>query len=392
MWASADQTRLAYLRFNQARLRATLYSGIEDWLAADEIGNPEDLGKRVVLPSSYIGGPRHQQQQYQDAMAIARFFKKIDLFITMTANPKWPEITRELFPGQTSYDRPDIVARVFRLKKDELINDIYKHHIFGRVVAYVYVIEFQKRGLPHAHLLVVLHASDQLRTSSDIDSCICAQWPDPVRQPLLFDTIKSTMIHGPCGNINPSAPCMQNGRCTKGYPKPFQNSTSTTDDGYPSYARPNDGRSYSLFVSGIGDVLLNNTWIVPFNPFLSAKFDCHINVESVATFRTIKYCFKYIHKGPDRATVEYDRDEIKKHIDGRYIGAPEGIWRILHFEVHKRVPSIERLQVYVLLFTVRKSFLNHCERSIFPVNTWSYSTQTNPFSPLCVVHQRSVLR
>jgi len=57
MWASADQTRLSFLRFNQERLRATLYSGLQDWLSADKIGSAQDLGKRVVLPSSYIGRP-----------------------------------------------------------------------------------------------------------------------------------------------------------------------------------------------------------------------------------------------------------------------------------------------------------------------------------------------
>ena len=199
-WASADQTRLSYLRFNQGRLRATLYSGLEDWLRADEIGNPQDLGRRAVLPSSYIGGPRHQQQRYQDAMAIARHFRKIDLFITMTANPNWDEVTRELFPGQTSYDRPDLVAHIFRQKKQELMDNIYKREVFGRAPAYVYVIEFQKHGLPHVHLLVILDEVSCLYTPADINSCISAQWPDPDTQPLLFDTVKSTMVYGPCGN------------------------------------------------------------------------------------------------------------------------------------------------------------------------------------------------
>jgi hypothetical protein len=62
MWASADQTCISYLRFNQGRLRATLYSGLEDWLRANEIENPQDLNQRTVLPSSYIGSLRHQQQ------------------------------------------------------------------------------------------------------------------------------------------------------------------------------------------------------------------------------------------------------------------------------------------------------------------------------------------
>ena len=348
MWASADQTRLAFLRFNQGRLRASLYSGLQDWLTSDDIGSANDLGQRVVLPSSYIGGPRHQQQRYQDAMAIARFFKHIDLFITMTANPNWIEITRELYPGQTSYDRPNLVARVFKLKRDQLLDDIYNKQIFGRVLTYVYVIEFQKRGLSHMHLLVVLEHNSQLRTPAEIDSCISAQWPDPDNDPLLFDTIKSSMVHGPCGILNPSSPCMQDGRCTKRYPMAFQQNTTTTDDGYPSYARPNDGRTFPVTVTGVGNVNVDNQWIVPYNPYITRKFHCHMNVESVATFCTIKYCFKYLHKGPDRATLEYERDEIKQYIDGRYIGAPEGIWRILHFDVHKHLPSIERLQVCIL--------------------------------------------
>jgi hypothetical protein len=344
MWASADQTRLSYLRTSQAELRATLYNGLEDLMSGEEIGNPKDVGQRVVLPSSYIGGPRHQQQRYQDAMTIARFFKKIDLFITMTANPNWEEITRELLPGQTSYDRPDLIARVFKQKKQELMDDIYKKQIFGHVPAYIYVVEFQKRGLPHVHLLIVLGGDSRLRTPRDVDSCISAQWPDPDVQPMLFDTVRSTMIHGPCGSINPSAVCMENGQCTKGYPKAFQHETSTADDGYPLYARPDDGRSFPVKVKGT-TVHIDNQWIVPYNPYLSAKFHCHINVESVATFRTVKYCFKYIHKGPDRATLEYEHDEIKQYIDGRYIGAPEAIWRILHFDVHKQIPTVERLQV-----------------------------------------------
>jgi hypothetical protein len=311
MWASADQTRLAFLWFNQGHLQATLYSGLEDWLRPDKIGNPQDLGQWVVLLLSYIGGPRHQQQQYQDAMAIARFYKKIDLFITMTANPSWPKITRELFPGQTSYDCPNLVARVFKLKKQELIDDIYKRNILGRAPAYVYVIEFQKRGLSHVHLLVVLEQNCQLCTLADINTCISAQWPDPETQPSLFETVKMTMVYRPCGNFNLSAPCMKDGQCTKGYSKPFQEHTSIAEDGYPLYAHPDDGRSFPVTVSRTGTVYIDNRWIVSYNPYISAKFHCHTNVESVATFRTIKYCFKYIHKGPDRATLEYEHDEIK---------------------------------------------------------------------------------
>ena len=108
------------------------------------------------------------------------------------------------------------------MKKEDLIDDIYKKHIFGHVAAYIYVIEFQKRGLPHVHLLVILADNHHVRTPADIDSCISTQWPDQLTQPLLLNTTKSTMVHGPCRHLNRSASCMEHGHCTKRYPKPFQ--------------------------------------------------------------------------------------------------------------------------------------------------------------------------
>lgn len=293
MWASAEQNRLNYLRMNQRKLRASVYSGLEDAINATD-GNIDlgQLGQRYILPSSYTGSPRHMQQRYQDAMAIARFFGKVDLFITVTANPKWPEITRELLPGQTAFDRPDLVARVFHMKKQAILKEIYENGIFGMAVAYVWVDEFQKRGIPHMHLLVVLAEPHKLLSVTDVDSVIRATWPDPETEPLLFETVKKCMIHGPCGTLNPHSVCMENGKCTKFYPKAFQPHTTIDHDGYPLYARPDDGHSYK-----VGDHFIDNRFIIPHNPYLSAKYDCHINVECAATVRSIKYIFKYMHKG-----------------------------------------------------------------------------------------------
>jgi len=66
---------------------------------------------------------------FQDSMAIARYFKKIDLFITVTANPHWVEVQRELLPGQDPSDRPDLIARIFQLKKEAILRDIIKNGI-----------------------------------------------------------------------------------------------------------------------------------------------------------------------------------------------------------------------------------------------------------------------
>ena len=180
MFASIDQSRLLWFRLNQPTIQACLYSGLEDAAAqGDDEVDLHTLGQRFILPSSYIGGPRHMQQHFQDSMAIARYFGQVDIFMTVTTNPLWPEIMRELLPGQTAYDRPDLVLRVFQMKKKAIIDFIYKHGIFGSAVAYVYTIEFQKRGLPHIHILIFLKEPYKLHTAEAIDSCIWAQWPDP---------------------------------------------------------------------------------------------------------------------------------------------------------------------------------------------------------------------
>jgi len=83
------------------------------------------------------------QKHFQDSIAIVQFFSKPTFFITFTANPKWREITENLFPGQTAADRPDLVARVFQLKVRELIK-VLKSGIFGPYAGHVMTIEYQK--------------------------------------------------------------------------------------------------------------------------------------------------------------------------------------------------------------------------------------------------------
>jgi len=106
-------------------------------------------------------------------MAICRYFHKPDLFLTMTTNPKWPEIFHSLFPGQTATDRPDIVSRVFEQKKKVFLK-LIDNSFFGITIAHIHTIEFQKRGLPHIHLLIFLHSQDCIGDSYYINSMISA--------------------------------------------------------------------------------------------------------------------------------------------------------------------------------------------------------------------------
>jgi hypothetical protein len=149
-----DDGRLCWMRNNQTKLRAETYAGFADALRANTALS--QVGLPVVLPSTFIGGPRYMAECYQDAMAIVRQFGSPDLFVTFTCNPEWPEIKDAILENQIPNDRPDIVARVFRLKLKSLLDDLTKKSVLGKVVAHMHVIEFQKRGLPHAHILVCL--------------------------------------------------------------------------------------------------------------------------------------------------------------------------------------------------------------------------------------------
>ncbi|GFT90933.1 ATP-dependent DNA helicase [Trichonephila clavipes] len=156
------------------------------------------------------------QEYIQDALIFVREYGRPCLFITFTCNPKWPEITSLLLPGQNSIHRHDITARVFRQKLKSLISFITKSHVFGPTRCWMYSVEWQKRGLPHAHILVWF--IDKIRPE-EIDSIISAEIPDPSTDQLLFDIVTTNMIHGPCGTLNSSSPCMADGKCTKNFLK-----------------------------------------------------------------------------------------------------------------------------------------------------------------------------
>ena len=104
----------------------------------------------------------------------------------MTCNPTWKEIEDMLLPGQKAEDRPDLVSRVFQLKLQQFEEEMYKDGIFGARIANMRVIEFQKRGLPHAHLLIILQNRDAITCAQQVDQIVSAEIPphfESIRDP-----------------------------------------------------------------------------------------------------------------------------------------------------------------------------------------------------------------
>ena len=181
-----ENNRINYFQQHQKDFRVECYQGLLDHVinsasnVSQNFEKKERLGNLFILPATYTGSPRYMQQHYQDAMAIVRNIGRTDLFITMTCNPKWKELKEVLkkFPiGTTSIDIPNITVRLFHTKFLDLLADITENEIFGPVLAHVYTIEFQKRGLPHVHLLVTLHPNNKLLTPEAINRHISAELP-----------------------------------------------------------------------------------------------------------------------------------------------------------------------------------------------------------------------
>lgn len=353
MYAKIESERLRYIRFNQAKLRAEEYIHLRDAINNNIDSNLDinNIGQAYILPSSYTGSPRHMHEYIQDAMTFVRAYGRPELFITFTCNPKWEEIKKLLLPGQSALHRHDITARIFRQKFKSLIDFIVKHHVFGETRCWMYSVEWQKRGLPHAHILIWL--VEKIRPEQ-IDNIISAEIPDHNTDPELFEIVKSNMIHGPCGDLNPSSPCMDNGKCTKRFPKDLLSDTITGVDGYPLYRRrsqENGGNTFMLERTDC-EIEIDNRWVVPYSPLLSKTYKAHINVEFCSSVKSIKYICKYVHKGSDMAVFEVQNlqnqyDEISRYQMGRYISSNEAVWRILSFPIHERDPTVIHLAIHL---------------------------------------------
>ncbi|VDL83924.1 unnamed protein product, partial [Nippostrongylus brasiliensis] len=344
-YVKIEQNRLNYYRTHQKELRLDTYRGLADYVGQEGRDVTGPPGRRIVLGSTFKGGPRNMQQNYQDAMAIVARHGKPDIFLTMTCNPQWSEISENLLPGQSPENRPDLTTRIFNLKLRQLCHDLFKRHILGEVQAYVMVTEFQKRGLPHCHMLLILKNDFKPRIGSEVDTFCCGEVPNAQEEPELFEAVKKFMVHRRCGASDPNSPCMRDGHCSKKFPKELRNATSVHFDGYPELRRRGQ-----YFIS-IDENEYGDQWIVPYNPYLLLKYNSHINVEICGMITAVKYLYKYVYKGTDRARIRIGNnesvDEIKQYLNARYVCPPEAAHRIFGYDLDDSSHSVVRLAVHL---------------------------------------------
>lgn len=195
------------------------------------------------------------------------------------------------------------------------MNLITKSKIFGSVKCFMYSIECHKRSLPHVHILIWLE--NKIRPD-DIDSLICAEIPDPIQDPVLYEIEKIWyMAHV----FNTDSKCISNGKCTKKFPKHFTTITITGEDGYSNNRRCMKCGEFNVKINCNGvSTDIGSQWVVSHNPGLLKLFDVHINIEHCSSIKAIKYIWKYINTGSDQAIFAVEnqsKDEITAYQYGR---------------------------------------------------------------------------
>ncbi|XP_070001980.1 uncharacterized protein LOC142166103 [Nicotiana tabacum] len=118
---------------------------------------------------------------------------------------------------------------------------------------------------------------------------------------------------------------------------------------YPIYRRRNTGKSVK-----VRKQFLDNSWVVPYNPYLLCKYNCHINVEVCSDTKVVKYIYKYICKGHDKISFDLHEDntniqidEIKEYQSARWVSPPEAMWRLFAFHISEMTPSVYHLPLHL---------------------------------------------
>ena len=300
-----------------------------------------------------MDSPRYLRQREQDALAIVRQIGPPDVFITLTMDPKHPDVLAayDKFNVRDDTDSASIVARVFELQKKKLMQLLIKQDVFGQVVAHVHCIEFQFRGTPHMHLLLFLNDSNEPKCAADYNRFCTVAIPGD-SQPELRELVLKYHVHGPCGHFNPKARCMNDGECRFGYPKSYCPETyNRSHDGRPMMHRrsPNDGGGTGQVTRGRKTIAVTEEWTSEYNPFLLMMFRCHINVAPCGVMQNMAYLFRYITKtgGFDKTSMnllsKHHVDEIQQYTNARVLTPPASAYIIHGFSKYELQPSVIKL-------------------------------------------------
>jgi hypothetical protein len=334
-------------RMNNARPPVTQEEEVERNDAG--FSNPDESTNETYLPGSIHGSPRHMAALAKNALVLVSEYGCPHVFLTLTCNPKWPEILSQLLKGQTAFDRPDVTAQVFKARLDKLKANIRNGKYFGgsKVTYTFHVIEYQYRGLPHAHLVI------RLTHAPDID--------DPDKHELINFVNDHFVAEMPRfeGEENPNVfPVAGEPPFTEAYTLKCQelvrmhnkHKCAVAVNGCKRKSTDRCNRGYSN-TDEIPETFINTTTnrivyrrrmtcdltIVPYNLEMMMDWDSHCNCEYSGSAYCALYMYKYCYKGASKSErialeSEHGQDEIQNFIYGRVMCSMSAFWRLCGYQ------------------------------------------------------------
>ena len=307
LFSRHQDNALEWVRHNQKKLRVAEVREVKSM--ADDRADGEDqlLPGHVYLPAKFTGSPRDMAKKALDALGIVARVGRPHFFCTFTCNPKWPEI-QELGDNAVSY------VRVFHRKLLAVLKDFRDgKHLPAPASYLIHSIEFQKRGLPHAHIAI--------RCCKDVEDAeykdyISAQLPG-LNQPHLRELVLRHMIHGPCEGTKFQCRANNPRYCSKNFPQPKTEEAFFDERGAYMPYRPclteaviRTWNNKKVVISPRfvfkADVeksevqRVDDRDVAEYSKSLLEKYEAHINLKAANTEGVIKYLFKYIFKGTDK--------------------------------------------------------------------------------------------
>ena len=305
MYSRMVDERIQYWRKDRVQAQMASYREYDQ-----DPTDHDGVKKRVYMPANQYGSKRRARKNVNDGIELCNQFGKPDFFITLTANPLWADIQRQLHPGQTWADRPDVVNRIFKARLEKLLEKLRDGEFTdGAKQVYIFrVVEWQKRGLPHVHLAIKCDFPD----GTDLFKYVQATIPHATassspKDKQLHYLICKNNIHANDGNMcslghTTATPCRKPGAyyCDKHFPKPLSETNEFDDRGYPVYRRvSNEDRfvvpynaDITLFWQGKGSIVLK------ISPKLIHCYIGHANVEICTAVAVICYLCKYVCRPP----------------------------------------------------------------------------------------------
>ena len=313
-------------------------NGLNESVSESYDKDKNQFGIKTFIPATFTGSPAYWNSVAKNGFYLSMILGAPTFFITMTENPHWHEISA-LNTEKDIMMNSVLLARIFYQKKNSLISYIKKSKIFGEVKGYLWRDEYQKRGLPHCHILLWtdFDTSDTLELDKKVTCRLPLEDPyitNEIRTNQLKELSKTFMTHTctqRCGGLT--------GKCCYGFPKTPHDAT-TIENNRVEFARNE------------GDEL-----IVPHSPKLLALFRSHIDVEPVLSTSSIGYVLKYATKDSDSGDISFENikycgqeigenDQLRRYAATHIVSAPEAYNSICGLRRQEMSPTIELLPIH----------------------------------------------